>query len=99
MSEPVPAVEPCGPWFQAFAILPHFTHDGGVVWLRHGWKRHLLHHLPPLPPLEDDYGDDDGYGYSWEWRRFAPNPAEIMHDPMRGADLDAAYQRNETDVR
>jgi hypothetical protein len=72
MSEPVPipTSEPCGPWFQAFAVLPHFTHDGGVVWLRHGWKRHLVHHLPPLP--HDDEDDGDGFGYSWEWRRFAP---------------------------
>lgn len=71
----IPALcgEPCGPWIQAFALIPHFTHDGGVVWLRRAWKRHLLHHLQ-LPPdmLEDGYEDGDGYGYSWEWRRFAP---------------------------
>lgn len=74
MSEPVPvptAAEPCGPWFRAFALVPHWTHDGGVVWLQRAWKRHLVHHLPPLPH-DDEAEDGDGFGYSWEWRRFAP---------------------------
>jgi hypothetical protein len=53
--------------------VPHWTRDGGTVWLRRCWKRHLLHHLPSLPPDLLDDGDEDGFfGYSWEWRRFGP---------------------------
>ena len=29
---------PIGPWIRTFALVPHFTFDGGWVWLAMVWK-------------------------------------------------------------
>lgn len=54
--------DPCGPWVRTFAWLPRFTFDGGIVWLRLVWKRHIYKHQYL----------DGGADYWWHYRRFPP---------------------------
>lgn len=54
--------DPCGPWIRAFAWRPRFTFDGGTVWLRRVWKRHIQKH---------DWLTGGG-DFWWQYRRFRP---------------------------
>lgn len=51
---------PTGPWIRCFAWRPVFTYDGGRVWLRWVWKRHIHKH---------GYLDG-GSDWWWQYRRF-----------------------------
>ena len=54
--------DPVGPWIATFAWWPRFTFDGGTVWLRRVWKRHIFKHQHL----------DGGADWWWQFRRFAP---------------------------
>lgn len=54
--------DPKGPWIKSFAWRPVFTFDGGNVWLRRVWKRHIFKHQYL----------NGGADWWWQYRRFPP---------------------------
>jgi hypothetical protein len=55
--------DPTGPWIRTFAWVPRFTFDGGTVWLRRIWKRHIFKHQYLC----------GGADWWWQYRRFDPD--------------------------